>query len=1190
MKRNVITNMLLAVLAVAVLMLICAGAIVYIIVQANAEEERLKEADDKERQEHDARFDTLNKHLKSDTSIITTQLSEIEAGTTSVDGAVKTLVAAGPVTQSSLQELLTAVNKVDVRMGSVTHDQEQLMFKLAALETYIKTSDTEGCRLLENSETAQRSLRLSSALEMEMQPVDENALKTYILELEGIIMGMYVSNNPITKDNFTKDIDTLKKLVDRPGTVTIAIVKDAFIGDHTLDAYVLVSNINRIKAMGEASGVETFTGVYMDANTLMRRSFSVLAKPYATQLGNMPNLDTVNFAQSFDKVRADIIKAAANEKLGVDNTARDASIEKIVPDWTSQKQIREMIATVEVPKTPKPVEQTEALRIEAIRNVVTRDVVNQSSTRIDGFMMDIKREMGTDNLERQVRIIGSISGLSGGKLEAFVEEIMVLSKEATSVAPDADPPEVVVDKIRDVIVFNGPKVNPLIKDEIEKVVEDVKGEPDADMIAKKMIAKNSCAGAAPKDDTAPVVTPPKVAKPEVDLQPDYDGVSQALAFVNTYVTKADYSSDTEYTKRFVKSAMVPTYIAPTFWKSTQGLMADIYDNGLVISLLSASAASYPKNHTLAWNLAGGWLSRYSRVGWDHGPANTPYPVARRIRTMNLLYARYEKNGAPASGLLSDTGYVYMQGDVRDIGNNIMLALGLFKFGTTFQHAPSVRFAYDIIAHVSATRKCENGANGYEARVPRINDVGDPSRPGGVKDHQWVAFEHHIDLLALCNGLLKFMPSTDAKAMGFVENTSVITEVRDTCVRLSNQVWKTEGHFVSGANSCEDLKAGVLSKLRPVDTNTWLAMAVIPENGLDDKVKQSLVNVIRDFLVKDTDIAPLGCGTRFKTQPDCSTVPEKDLYYGFRFSIDGYGIQWENTGAGLIALLKFFSPSDANTDVLDAIDKIYTSIVKMFKKHGSGGIPASFHDHDALIEAQNGSTTEYNTGFSWNYFKAPHTVATMYCAMAVEYYKHWKTNDIFQAELYNSYGTRVRAVKNTAPASDMEVDLTTMQEEWTDLDDKGSRGVKTWDLPPTYSVVRKSSEILLDNDHKAPLYGYLSQIQSDGNFRILVAGTTHDRLVAGNFSLVMQMDGNLVLYEGKTARYSSSTVKSRMGHYSASITSAGLVIFGLDGQSEIWSKRFAVVGGIGFLRVKETAPHIQIVQNIKDVDTETITLP
>jgi pyruvate/oxaloacetate carboxyltransferase len=76
----------------------------------------LKEADDKEATRARRAF-RLNKHLKSDISS-STQLSEIEAGTTSVDGAVKTLVAAGPVT-SRLTKLL-AVNKVDVRMGSVT--------------------------------------------------------------------------------------------------------------------------------------------------------------------------------------------------------------------------------------------------------------------------------------------------------------------------------------------------------------------------------------------------------------------------------------------------------------------------------------------------------------------------------------------------------------------------------------------------------------------------------------------------------------------------------------------------------------------------------------------------------------------------------------------------------------------------------------------------------------------------------------------------------------------------------------------------------------------------------------------------------------------------------------------------------------------------------------------------------------
>jgi hypothetical protein len=55
-----------------------------------------------------------------------------------------------------------------------------------------------------------------------------------------------------------------------------------------------------------------------------------------------------------------------------------------------------MIATVEVPKTPKPVEQTEALRIEAIRNVVTRDVVN-SLQRVSTVLWTSRRE-GTDNL------------------------------------------------------------------------------------------------------------------------------------------------------------------------------------------------------------------------------------------------------------------------------------------------------------------------------------------------------------------------------------------------------------------------------------------------------------------------------------------------------------------------------------------------------------------------------------------------------------------------------------------------------------------------------------------------------------------------------------------------------------------------------------------------------------------------
>jgi hypothetical protein len=64
------------------------------------------------------------------------------------------------------------------------------------------------------------------------------------------------------------------------------------------------------------------------------------------------------------------------------------------------------------------------------------------------------------------------------------------------------------------------------------------------------------------------------------------------------------------------------------------------------------------------------------------------------------------------------------------------------------------------------------------------------------------------------------------------------------------------------------------------------------NGLDDKVKQSLVQRPSETSGQGYDIiAQVWDLGRFKTQPISTvTVPEKDLYYtASRFSIDGYGI-------------------------------------------------------------------------------------------------------------------------------------------------------------------------------------------------------------------------------------------------------------------------------------------------------------
>jgi hypothetical protein len=158
--------------------------------------------------------------------------------------------------------------------------------------------------------------------------------------------------------------------------------------------------------------------------------------------------------------------------------------------------------------------------------------------------------------------------------------------------------------------------------------------------------------------------------------------------------------------------------------------ADIYDNGLVISLLSASAASYPKPYGMEsrWWMVVSVLE--GGVG-SRSATNTPYPVARRIRTMNLLYARYEKNGC--SGIRTFvSGYVYMQGDVRDIeitscwpglfSSDNLPALSSIRFVTT----PCTRLGHSSVKN----RPTDTNPCSQDQRCWRS------SRPEGVKDHQW----------------------------------------------------------------------------------------------------------------------------------------------------------------------------------------------------------------------------------------------------------------------------------------------------------------------------------------------------------------------------------------------------------------------------------------------------------------------
>jgi hypothetical protein len=158
------------------------------------------------------------------------------------------------------------------------------------------------------------------------------------------------------------------------------------------------------------------------------------------------------------------------------------------------------------------------------------------------------------------------------------------------------------------------------------------------MIAKKMIA-NTRAGAAPKDDTAPVVTPPKWRSPKWTYSPTTT-VRFTSSHSSTHVTKADYL----VTPSTPSVSSSPPWYPHTSLRSGNQHKAfmDIYDNGLVISLLSASAASYPKPYA---RMESRWWMVVSVLegGWDHGSSKHALSGGQTYSDYEFVVRGYEKN-------------------------------------------------------------------------------------------------------------------------------------------------------------------------------------------------------------------------------------------------------------------------------------------------------------------------------------------------------------------------------------------------------------------------------------------------------------------------------------------------------------------------------------------------------------------
>ena len=445
--------------------------------------------------------------------------------------------------------------------------------------------------------------------------------------------------------------------------------------------------------------------------------------------------------------------------------------------------------------------------------------------------------------------------------------------------------------------------------------------------------------------------------------------AQVIAWATTYITSNLMTGQLQISATTtMPEAWMPTYIvdSTSIFMTPNGLLGDIYDNGLVLVFAAATGMQQ-----VGSSIAASMMSIMTNNGWvATGPDSSTRTDAFQ---MGLPQTRYNKNLA----MVSYNNGVYFQGDKRDLGNIAVAGLGLAKFGATFGDSQCLNAALDLALtiHNQRYQKCPNFAY-YMARTADPTDTED----------SYASFEHHIDLYALATMLLTFN-GTALKGAWTIDPAAAapaLIAMQSTCQAMADYAWDaSRGCFRAGTSTCSIFSATVYggAASTPVDTQTWMTLSGISAQNHPERIGQALTWAVSNVVVQDADVGTAGCADpkdnwpAGAAPPACSTLPPASVLTGTRFSDAGAGIHWENTGSGVMALLKGATAPDVAATIVQ-------SIATEFSAHQGGGMYSSFQTQAGIAAAE--ATGWHNTGFSWSYYKVPHTASTMYCALGMAY--------------------------------------------------------------------------------------------------------------------------------------------------------------------------------------------------------------
>jgi hypothetical protein len=251
---------------------------------------------------------------------------------------------------------------------------------------------------------------------------------------------------------------------------------------------------------------------------------------------------------------------------------------------------------------------------------------------------------------------------------------------------------------------------------------------------------------------------------------------------------------------------------------------------------------------------------------------------------------------------------------------------------------------------------------------------------------YLSTEHHVDLYSLATVLKTHGQEDATREIG----TTVLANIK----LYMDAVFDGEKYFV-GTGPCGTDKpstpdGGVYNVIVnqetggiPVDCQTWTTLAGI---GTREQQRTSMAWAVKNCFIRDSD-------HQSASRADYAnySVPEEGPLSGVRFTNRGKGIQLENTGSGLMALLRHRPDHVAIPLIVRTIDTLM--------KSAPDGMYASLWPVEIIPAYGEGV---HNTGLSWSYSRTPHLASTIYCMLARMY------QTAKSPERYNPYSTYIES--------------------------------------------------------------------------------------------------------------------------------------------------------------------------------------